>query len=152
MEGCMACELTTGVRPLPAGVVHETRSWLIEHCVGPFGLGALVVKPRRHVTNVAALTDDEAVELGPLLRRTSTIAGQLVDAEQTYNCLWSHAGGVPVPVHVHYVIHPVTAKQMVEFDAHGPSLQVAMFARGETPPASEVEAIADRARQRFEHS
>jgi diadenosine tetraphosphate (Ap4A) HIT family hydrolase len=114
---------------------------------GPLGLGTLIVKPDRHVTSVADLSDAEAAELGPLLRRASAVAEQLVGAEQTYNCLWSHAGGVPV--HIHYVVQPVTAEQMAEFEAHGPSLQVAMVSRGETPQESEIQRVADQARQAF---
>jgi diadenosine tetraphosphate (Ap4A) HIT family hydrolase len=147
MVDCMACELADGRRPLPGGRIFKTDFWLVEHCVGPLGLGTLIVKPDRHVTSVADLSDAEAAELGPLLRRASAVAGQLVGAEQTYNCLWSHAGGVPV--HIHYVVQPVTAEQMAEFEAHGPSLQVAMVSRGETPQESEIQRVADQARQAF---
>ena len=106
----MACELADGRRPLPGGRIFETDYWLVEHCVGRLGLGTLIVKPERHVTSVADLSDGEAAELGPLLRRASAVAEQLVSTEQTYNCLWSHAGGVRV--HIHYVVQPVTAEQM----------------------------------------
>lgn len=147
MDDCMACELADGRRVLPGGRIFRTDHWLVEHCVGPLGLGTLIVKPERHVTSVASLTDGEAAELGPLLRRATSVAAQLVSAEQTYNCLWSHAGGVPV--HIHYVVQPVTAAQMEEFEAHGPSLQVAMFSRGEAPQESEVDLVAERARQAF---
>jgi diadenosine tetraphosphate (Ap4A) HIT family hydrolase len=147
MESCMACDLADGTVPLAGGRIHETSGWLVEHCVGPLGLGTLIVKPRRHVTSVASLTDDEAAELGPLLHSASIIAAQLVPAEQVYNCLWSHAGGVPV--HIHYVVQPVTAEQMAEHEAHGPALQMAMFARGEPPEEDEIEAIAERARLAF---
>src|SRR4051812_8856701 len=74
MDSCMACDLADGTLPLPGGRIYETAHWLVEHCVGPLGLGTLIVKPRRHVTRVAELTDDEAQELGPLLRTTSVIA------------------------------------------------------------------------------
>jgi diadenosine tetraphosphate (Ap4A) HIT family hydrolase len=144
---CIACALADGRRPLPGGRIFQTGSWLVEHCVGPLGLGTLIVKPERHVTQVAELTDDEAAELGPLLRQASSVAAALVGAEQTYNCLWSHAGAVPV--HLHYVVQPVTARQMAEFDAHGPSLQVAMFARADTPSDAEIDAVAERARAAF---
>jgi diadenosine tetraphosphate (Ap4A) HIT family hydrolase len=147
MDECMACELTAGRRPLPGGLIFRTDHWLVEHCVGPLGLGTLIVKPARHVTSVAALDDAEAAELGPLLRTTSSIAQDLVGAEQTYNCLWSHAGGVPV--HIHYVVQPVTAAQMAAFDAHGPRLQLAMFDHGDVPAVADVERIAERARQAF---
>lgn len=147
MDGCMACELADGRRSLPGGQVFRTEHWLVEHCVGPLGLGTLIVKPERHVTEVASLTDEEAAELGPLLRQASAVARQLADAEQVYNCLWSHAGGVPG--HIHYVIQPVTADQMAELDGHGPKLQMAMFARGEVPSAAAVDRVAQLAREAF---
>lgn len=147
MDDCIACELAEGRRPLPGGRIFRTRYWLVEHCVGPLGLGTLIVKPERHVTSVAGLTDYEAAELGPLLRKASAVATQLVASEQTYNCLWSHADGVPV--HIHYVVHPVTAAQMSEFHAYGPSLQVAMFASGAPPLESEIDLVADQARLAF---
>jgi diadenosine tetraphosphate (Ap4A) HIT family hydrolase len=146
----LACDLAEGKLPLPGGRIHETTHWLVEHCVGPLGLGTLIVKPRRHVTSVADLTEGEASELGPLLRTASMVAGQLVAAEQVYNCLWSHAGGVPV--HIHYVVQPVTADLMDRHGSHGPVLQVAMFAEGDIPPDDRIEDVASRARAAFDGS
>jgi len=120
---------------------------LVEHCIGPLGLGTLVVKPQRHVTAVGDLSDDEAGELGPLLRQTSAVVRDLVDADQVYNCLWSHARGKPV--HIHYVVQPVTKEQTDRFGAQGPALQVAMFASGQIPDPAEVDRLADLARRRF---
>lgn len=85
MDDCLACDLAGGRRPLPGGLIHQTDHWRVEHCVGPLGLGTLVVKPRRHVTAVADLSPTEAHELGPLLQQASAVAGLLVDAEQVYN-------------------------------------------------------------------
>jgi hypothetical protein len=70
-----------------------------------------------------------------------------VDAEQVYNCLWSHAGGVPG--HLHYVIQPVTRDQLSVYESHGPGLQMAMFRAGLAPDADEVLAVADQARYLF---
>jgi diadenosine tetraphosphate (Ap4A) HIT family hydrolase len=109
----LACALTTGELPLPGGLIFRTEHWLVEHCVGPLGLGTLIVKPARHVTAVAELSEAEAIELGPLLRRSLSVVSRLVESEQVYNCLWSHAGGVPV--HIHYVVQPVTKTQMATF-------------------------------------
>src|SRR6516162_6159694 len=128
MEGCLACDLSTGLHTLPGGMIHRSRFWLVEHCIGPLGLGTLIVKPERHVTSVADLSEAEALELGPLLRRASQVVRDLIPAQQVYNCLWSHAGGAPV--HIHYVVQPVTADQMALYGAHGPALQVAMFTHG----------------------
>jgi diadenosine tetraphosphate (Ap4A) HIT family hydrolase len=144
---CVACELSRGERDLPGGLIHRTDFWLVEHCIGPLGVGTLIVKPERHVTSVGELGEDEAAELGPLLRRASTIAGQLTAADQVYNCLWSHAGGRPV--HIQFVVQPVTTAQMSAFGAHGPQLQAAMFSAGQLPGRGEIEAAADKARLLF---
>lgn len=145
--GCLACDLAEGRRPLPGGVIHESPFWLVEHCVGTLGVGTLIVKPRRHVLAVAELEDDESAELGPLLRKAAAVARDLTDAEQVYVCLWSHAGGEPV--HIHFVVQPVTAETKAEWGAYGPGLQVAMFNRGEALDLSAVERFAAEARGVF---
>ena len=147
MDECLACELTQGRRPLPGGLIHRASGWRVEHCVGPLGIGTLIVKPERHVTAVADLSHEEAAALGLLLRRSSTVASILVGADQVYNCLWSHAGGTPG--HIHYVVQPVTRQQMIEFGCHGPNLQLAMLATGQFPEPGLVEAICERARAEF---
>lgn len=139
MEGCLACDLASGRRYLPGGLIHETTHWLVDHCVGPLGVGTLIVRPKRHVVHVWELTGDEAEELGPLLRRTSEIVAELTDPDQVYVCLWSHGPG-----HIHFVVQPVQRGVL-----HGPRLQVAMFDRNEPPPRDEVERFAELARARF---
>jgi diadenosine tetraphosphate (Ap4A) HIT family hydrolase len=147
MDECIACELSDGRRFLPGGPIHSTDHWLVEHCIGPLGLGTLIVKPVRHVTSVGDLSDAEAVELGPLLKRASAVAGELAGADQVYNCLWSHSGGVPG--HIHYVVQPVTKQQMAEHAAHGPALQVAMFDSRRAPEPLGIDQFAELARRRF---
>lgn len=145
--GCLACDLAEGRLPLPGGVLHESGRWLVEHCVGPLGIGTMVVKPRRHVLHVAELDEAESGELGPLLQRTAAVATRLTGAEQVYVCLWSHAGGGPG--HLHFVVQPVTAETREAWDAYGPRLQLAMLERAERPDPAAVEAFALRARPLF---
>lgn len=147
MVGCLACDLAEGRLPLPGGVIHESSSWFVEHCVGPLGVGTLLVKPKRHVTRVSDLTNDEAGELGPLLKSSAAVVDELIEPEQVYTCLWSHAGGTPG--HIHYVVQPVTRELMTRYETYGPNLQVAMFAENEAPAESEVAAFAERARMAF---
>jgi diadenosine tetraphosphate (Ap4A) HIT family hydrolase len=148
VEGCLACDLAEGRVPLPGGVIHETFHWFVEHTVGPLGVGTLILKPKRHVKRVSGLSDDEAAELGPLLLRSAAVVDELLNPEQVYTCLWSHAGGTPV--HIHYVIFPATRELMDEHGDYGPHLQVAMFDAGITPPEAEVEAFANQARAAFQ--
>ena len=145
---CPTCEGLEGRPPVPGGVIHDAGTWVVDHCFGPLGVGTLIVKPRRHVTAVADLTNEEAAALGPLVHRATQVVTELAEPEQTYVTLWSHAGGVPV--HIHFVVQPITSELR---DAHGglygPTLQVAMFEAGVTPADAEVEAFAERARTLF---
>ncbi len=144
VEGCLCCDLAEGRRELPGGVIHETSAWIVEHCVGPLGVGTLIVKPRRHVVHVSRLDERERSELGPLLQRATAALEELTEPDQVYVGLWSHAGGHPV--HIHFVVQPVTRELMDEIGVFGPHLQVAMFDRDVQPPKAEVERFADRAR------
>jgi diadenosine tetraphosphate (Ap4A) HIT family hydrolase len=144
---CVACDLAEGLLDLPGGRIHETAHWLVEHCVGALGVGTLVVKPRRHVLHVSELSDAESAELGPLLKRTAAIVEALTRPDQVYVCLWSHAGWKPG--HVHFVVQPVPRELRKLYPNQGPALQAAMFKHGTEPPPEEVEALAERARQRF---
>jgi hypothetical protein len=92
---CLACDLTSGDRELPGGRIRQTRYWVVEHCVGPLGVGTLVVKPARHCVYMGALTLPEALDLGPLLAQAARCVQELTNAEQVYVCLWSHAGWSP---------------------------------------------------------
>jgi diadenosine tetraphosphate (Ap4A) HIT family hydrolase len=148
MERCIACDLASGRVPLPGGRIHETHHWLVEHCVGPLGVGTLIVKPKRHVLRVSALTADETRELGALLTATAAAVDAIVKPDQVYVTLWSHAGGEPG--HIHWVIQPVADALMADYDGlYGPRPQVAMFERNEPLPADAVAAIADRMRAWF---
>jgi diadenosine tetraphosphate (Ap4A) HIT family hydrolase len=147
MDGCLACDLAEGRIALPGGVIYATPTWLVEHCVGPLGLGTLVVKPKRHVVHVADLSDEETAELGPLLRSAARHVSELTSPDQVYVTLWSHAGAKPG--HVHWVVQPVTRAHVDEYGLHGPSLQAAMFERGVAPAPHEVEQIAARLRALF---
>jgi diadenosine tetraphosphate (Ap4A) HIT family hydrolase len=48
MEDCIACALTNGNVDLPVGRIYATAHWVVEHSIGPFGVGTLIVKPFRH--------------------------------------------------------------------------------------------------------
>ena len=140
----MACRFVAEPVAVPGGRIADTTHWVVEHCVGPLGVGTLILKPRRHVVAVAALTDTEVQELGPLLRKCSAVAAEISDADQVYNTLWSHAD--TQPGHIHYVIQPVTAQQCLSTGLFGPALQMAMFDAGTVPDPRQVAMVADRAR------
>jgi diadenosine tetraphosphate (Ap4A) HIT family hydrolase len=146
---CLSCDLIAGVRPLPGGIVTETKRWVVNHCLGPLGLGTLVAVPKRHVVRVAELNDEEASELGPLLKRVASILTALTTPEQVYVCLWSH--GRSEEKHLHWIIQPVITETV---QRHGgrrsEALQAAMFEAGEYPENSAIEEFCAQARLTFE--
>jgi len=145
---CLACELTAGERELPGGRVHSTNHWVVEHCVGPLGVGTLLVKPFRHCLHVGDLTDVESAEMGPVLAHAAACVRELAGADQVYVCLWSHAGWAPG--HIHFVVQPVQAQLRSQHPVAGPTLQSEMFHSNQAPSRSEVVAFCARARAWFE--
>jgi diadenosine tetraphosphate (Ap4A) HIT family hydrolase len=143
VSDCVTCD-SIAAGNAPGGCIHETAAWYVDHCIGPLGVGTLIVKPKRHVIHVAGLYAEEAAELGPLLQQTSAVVTELVQPEQVYVTLWSHAGGAPG--HIHFVVQPVTRGQMDESGLQGPRLQVEMFVRNEAPDPAAAAAFAERAR------
>jgi diadenosine tetraphosphate (Ap4A) HIT family hydrolase len=138
--GCLACELSSGVRKPPGGCIYEAEGWRVEHCVGPLGVGTLVVKPIRHVLHVADLTAAEASAFGPLLWRAAQVVSELSEPMQVYVSLWSSG-----PVHIHWVVQPISLAQ--ESESRGPFLQAAMFAAGKAVDVEQAALYAERARE-----
>ena len=135
MDGCIACDLMDGRMALPGGRIHETDHWVVEHCIGPLPVGTLILKPRRHCLHIWDLTDPEVTELGPLLRRTSGVVSQIVEADQVYSLLWSHMDGQPG--HIHFVLQPARNQDW------GKDI------KWDRPQAKEIEPVAERARAAF---
>ncbi|MEO8456387.1 MAG: hypothetical protein ABI559_01115 [Chloroflexota bacterium] len=145
---CMACDLTSGKQPLPGGVIHRSRFWTVEHCIGPLGVGTLILKPLRHVTRFAELTADEAAEFGPLLHYVAQALMAELSPDQTYVTEWSHAGWEPG--HIHFVVQPAWDSQRKQYARPGPAMQMDMFTANVTPDQDEVAAFCDKIRTRFE--
>jgi diadenosine tetraphosphate (Ap4A) HIT family hydrolase len=108
MEGCLACDLAEGRLPLPGGRIAETAHWLVDHAVGPLGVGTLIVRPKRHVLHVWQLNEAETVESGPFFRWVARALAAVAEPEQIYMILWSHADATPG--HIHWVFQPVTTE------------------------------------------
>ncbi len=142
---CLACAPAAGTAPLPGGTLLRTAHWTVEHCVGPLGVGTLLVKPLRHVTGLHELTVEEAAETGPLLSRVAAaVRACAAECEQVYVCLWSHAGRTPG--HLHFVVQPARTSDIDRHGgAYGPALQAAMFRAGEQPDPEAVEEFCRRA-------
>jgi diadenosine tetraphosphate (Ap4A) HIT family hydrolase len=144
---CMACQLTAGERELAGGRIFQTDHWVVEHCVGTLGVGALILKPLRHIVALADMSDAEAAELGPLMQRASSIIRALTDADQVYACLWSHAEWRPG--HIHFVLQPSWNALRSRYPGPGPALQMAMFTEASALDPDAVQSFCARARSAF---
>jgi diadenosine tetraphosphate (Ap4A) HIT family hydrolase len=146
---CLACELIEHPERVPGGRIATIGHWVVEHCIGPLGVGTVVVKPIRHVIHLADLHSGEVAELGPVLAsvaRAVTLASSEVGdpPAQVYACLWSHAQREPG--HIHFVVQPVGEALMAHHDAYGPELQVRMFRADEQLDSALLISAAERIR------
>jgi len=66
-------------------------------------LGWLVLIVRRHIASLDELTDSEAVELGRLIRNTSSALKEITGCEKTYVLQFAES---PQHQHVHFHIIP----------------------------------------------
>ena len=144
MEKCLACDLINEKQELPGGRIYATKHWVVKHCIGPLGVGTLVVKPFRHCTHFWELNSEEVQELGPLLHKVSSTIHTILKPDQIYICLWSHAGWNPG--HIHFVLQPSWNHLQQQHDKPGPFLQLDMFKANELPPYDEVEKFAVNAK------
>jgi diadenosine tetraphosphate (Ap4A) HIT family hydrolase len=130
--GCLACDISAGRTPVPGGLIAETRFWRADHCIGPFGVGAVVVKTKHHREALWALTEGESEEIGPFLRRVSEGIVEGLGAARAYVTMWVDKP----PHHVHFVVYP----RWPEDEFRGLDLQIAR--REDGPPPEAMAAAA----------
>jgi diadenosine tetraphosphate (Ap4A) HIT family hydrolase len=137
VEGCLACDVLADRVEVPGGTIDETEHWHADHCIGPFGVGAVVVKAKEHVENLWDVTDAAADELGSFVRRISGAVVHGLGAERAYLTMWVDKP----PLHVHMVVYP----RWPHDSDKALGLQIRRQAEGPPSPA-EAAAAADRMR------
>ncbi len=113
-NACMTCSLIArrdaGQAPL-WDCILRTDSWDLVHSYNTSLPGWLVLVARRHVTAIEELTDEEAAELGVLLRRTSAALREVTGCVKTYVCQFAEQAEHP---HVHFHVIPRMVDQPAE--------------------------------------
>jgi len=106
MGACRTCELVErrdrGAAPLWDCIIR-TPCWDIVHCYGTSLEGWLVLVSREHKSAIADLTDEEASELGPLLKLTSAALHDRLACVKTYVVQFAEH---PLHPHVHFHVIP----------------------------------------------
>lgn len=111
MDSCKTCDLIAvrdaGAAP-PWDTIYRTPSWDVVHSYNTALPGWLVLVERRHSEAVDELTDDEAAELGLLIKRVSAALRQATGCVKTYVIQFAEAEGHR---HVHFHVVPRMADQ-----------------------------------------
>ncbi|MGF1569753.1 MAG: HIT family protein [Nodosilinea sp.] len=137
----MACQILAGSRQVAGGTIAENPWWLADHCLGPYGLGSVVIKTKAHRENLWNLTPAEATSLGPFMQQMSAAVAGAMGAERVYVSLWVDQP----PYHVHFVLQPRYPDNTQELGLKGLELQV-FRTLGKPPTDAEMAAAADRIR------
>jgi diadenosine tetraphosphate (Ap4A) HIT family hydrolase len=140
---CLACQMMAGTHPVPGGTIAENPWWVADHCVGPYGLGSVVLKTRTHRENLWDLSVAESASLGPFLQQLSEAIALAMAAERVYVSLWVDQP----PYHVHFVLQPryPDHHHPQELGLKGLELQV-FRTLGKPPLAPEMVEAAERIR------
>ncbi len=108
---CQTCELVSrrdaGNAPL-WDCIYRARYWDVVHSFNTALRGWLVLVARRHIAAIDELTEEEAVELGVLLRRASLALKEVTGCLKTYVIQFAEAAEHP---HVHFHVIPRMADQ-----------------------------------------
>lgn len=108
MTACRTCPLgarrDSGDAPL-RNSVFRTRAWDVVHAFGSSVAGRTVLVARRHITALADMTDEEALDLGPLIRNVSRALHQITGCRKTYVVQFAEHPDHP-HVHVHVIPRP----------------------------------------------
>jgi diadenosine tetraphosphate (Ap4A) HIT family hydrolase len=137
---CFACQTIAGTNTAPGGVVYENDDWLADHCIGAFGVGAIVLKTKAHRANLWDLTSEETESLGKTMRLLSEAIVHALGAERVYVSLWVDQP----PYHVHFVLQP-RYPEPAEWSLKGWRLQLMRHLQG-TPDADQMAEAAQKVR------
>ena len=86
-EVCMFCERLRNPSELADCMVYEDELFQISHQLNEEGqtyLGSVIIQTRRHVHDLAELTEEEAARLGSLITRSSRALKNCTGASWTY--------------------------------------------------------------------
>jgi diadenosine tetraphosphate (Ap4A) HIT family hydrolase len=117
---CHTCELTThrdsGEAPLWDSI-FRTQYWDVVHAYNTALLGWLVLVARRHIAAIDEMTEDEALEMGKLVRELSLVLKEQTGCLKTYVVQFAEA-----PTHQHVHFHVVARMPDQPEDCKGPNI------------------------------
>jgi diadenosine tetraphosphate (Ap4A) HIT family hydrolase len=137
MHSCYTCDVNAGRVNAPGGVIYRNALWVADHGVDRLVQGYVVLKPLRHVHEIADLSPDEAAALGPALRTLLSAMRTALNTERIYVCSFAETVH-----HLHFHLLP----RYAHMPALGPKLLSDLFDERWGCTLAEAETAADRIR------
>jgi diadenosine tetraphosphate (Ap4A) HIT family hydrolase len=81
---CIACAINNGNLVPPGGPIYIDELWQADHELTPLLPGYVILKPRRHVHELADLSDAESATLGPVMRRLLAAMRSVLAPQRIY--------------------------------------------------------------------
>lgn len=120
MNDCHTCELLQlreGGQAALWDNIHRTPYWDVVHAFNTSLPGWLVLVARRHIAAIDEMTEEEALELGSLIRRVSVVLKAQTGCSKTYVAQFAEAARHH---HVHFHVVPRMPDQPDEYK--GPNI------------------------------
>jgi len=101
MEDCLFCKIAKG--DIPSNKVYEDDIMLAFHDIAPEAPVHVLVIPKKHISSISALEEDDAAIVGAIMLRIKALAEELGIAEDGYRVVANTGknGGQTVP-HLHF--------------------------------------------------
>ncbi len=115
---CFTCAVNSGREQPPGGVIYEDELWIADHGVTRLVAGYVVLKPKRHVHELADLESTEAATLGPALQSLLAAMRAALRPERIYVCSFAETVH-----HLHFHLLP----RYAHMPGLGPDLLPALF-------------------------
>jgi len=137
VSDCFTCAVNAGQIQTPGGTVYEDQHWVADHGVDRLIRGYMVLKPRRHVHEVADLLPAESASLGRAMQLLHAAMRSALGTDRIYSC--SFAETVP---HLHFHLLP----RYPDMPAVGPALVPVLFSQKWACSLPEAQDAAARVR------
>jgi diadenosine tetraphosphate (Ap4A) HIT family hydrolase len=129
----------------PGGVIYEDDLWHLDHIIRPIPMaGWLILKPKRHLESIGAMTPEEARGFGEIGSRAAAALEEATGVKKVYLGAFGEAESF-AHVHVHLIPRPLDLDE-----AHrGPLIFDLMRTDTDRAPISEAVRIAEAVRRRM---
>jgi diadenosine tetraphosphate (Ap4A) HIT family hydrolase len=134
---CFTCAVNAGREPAPGGTIYEDEYWIADHGMSRLVWGYVVLKPKRHVHELADLLPSEAVSLGVAAQRLLAAMREALGTERIYVCSFAETVH-----HLHFHLLP----RYANMPGLGPNLIADLFSERWACSVAEAEDAAARVR------